>query len=92
MMKDKRNDFSAKWSETLKEWIRRKQPDALELPEFVGKCFCELENLFPSNYIVHDANNGNLELTCENGTITCSIKDGVCTKAYFLSNEDGDED
>jgi|GEM_PF-4310123 hypothetical protein len=81
-------DKSQQYIEGLRNWINGPQPRAEEITEFKGISREELERQFASHYIPHDSHSGNLELTADNGLISCMINNGVCTRAYFISNED----
>lgn len=86
---NKNNDKNQRHIHALINSIKVDQPTQ-KVSEYIGLTRYELEQKHPSHYILHSADTGNLELTVDAGLISCLIKNGVCTEAYFLSDDDDD--
>ncbi|NDV60680.1 hypothetical protein [Bacteroides sp. 519] len=84
MIEENYKDFIGR----ILNWMNSEEPLGEEAPECVGLSRSELEQKYPSYYIPYDASSGNLELTVDNGVISCLINNNRCTSAYFMSNDE----
>ena len=91
MMKKGNDDKKPEYIEAIKNWIKSSQPEVRNVQELRGKTQSELEEICQSHYIHQDEERGNLELSVHDGIISCMLRNGVCTAAYFLSNEEEED-